>query len=96
MTAPIIGMKTLPEYHENDFLMGAFVGLVRFMFNQDEMVKIFKEETGLDIRKILIRSPIQKMVDEACDFDGHEEFAAFADWVNVNFWGQFTDDMLSV
>jgi len=93
--APIIGMKTIPLYYDNNLLMGGFVGLVRFAFNTDDIVGRYKTETGVDIRKILIRSPFVKMIDDACGFDGHEEFAAFADWVNVNLWGQFTGDMFS-
>ena len=95
MAAPIIGMKTIPLYHDNDMLMGGFIGLVRFAFNKEEIVTQYKDETGIDIHRIVARSPIESMVDKACGFDGHEEFAAFADWVNVNFWGQFTSDMLS-
>ena len=88
MTAPIEGMKTIPEYHDNQILMGAFIGLIRFAFMEDEIVKKYKDDTGKDIRRIFPTSPIEMMVDKACGYDKREDFCAFADWVNVTMWGE--------
>ena len=85
---PIKGMKTVPAYRENDLLTGAFLALVSFAFREDEIAEQYNKETGFNIRRIIPNSPLAAMIDKACGYDGNEDFAAFADWVNVNLWGE--------
>lgn len=88
---PIAGMKTIPDGNENNLLMGAFLGLVKFAFNNDEIVEEYKKESGFNIRRICPKSPFEAMIDKSCGYDGREDFAAFADWVNINLWGDVND-----
>ena len=85
---PIKGMKTIPEFHDRDIMMGAFIGLIRYAWNNDEIRHQFEQETRINLGHIIPRNPIEAMIDEACGYDGKEAIIAFCDWVNVNLWGE--------
>jgi len=88
---PIVGMKAVPwGCDEGPLMAGAFVGCVRFALGEPELRQQFKDETGQDITALVTGSPIDRMIDEAT---GHDRavFAAFADWVSVNLWGDGTE-----
>jgi len=85
---PIEGMKTVPQFHDDDIMMGAFVGLVRFALREKEIIDRFKADTGIDLSKLVSKSPIEKMIDTACGHNGRMEIISFVDWVNVNLWGE--------
>ena len=85
---PIKGMKTIPEFHNNDMMMGAFIGLIRYAWNNDEIRHEFEKTTGINLGHIIPRNPIEAMIDKACGYDGKDEIIVFADWVNVNLWGE--------
>lgn len=75
-------------------MTGAFLGLVSFAITQNAFIDAFLKERP-DFKSILRRSPFERMVDKATGFEEDkksEMMAAFADYVNVNLWGDGESD----
>lgn len=82
MTPPIEGMKVRP--YGEDYMVGAFFGIVSFCLSNDGARGAFKKATGRDLDKS--RSPIEVQIDQATGYD-RDTLALFADWVAETEWG---------
>lgn len=84
MQPPIKGM-TLRPWGE-DYMVDAFIGLVRHLLSVEEAREAFKRSTGYDIMNLVGQPLINQMVDKAT---GHANtvIAAFGDWVAEKHWG---------
>lgn len=83
---PITGMTLIPLGAESPPKMMGFLSFLMFSASQPECRELFKKETGHDLDKLLNRTPIDEMIDQAT---GHEKtvFIAFADWITKTAWG---------
>lgn len=84
MKIPIEGMKTVPM--GEDIMIGAWIGLLVWASEKEDIVEDFKRDTGKDIKSFLNRTPIIRMIDEATGYD-KDVVIAWADWVTENLWG---------
>lgn len=76
---------TLPQ-NTPEFMAPAYFGCLRWALQFDPILESFKEVTGKNIPAS--RSPIEKLVDEACGINHGEEFIkAFVPWFNEQVWG---------
>lgn len=77
MTVPPMGLPLMED---------AWKGLVRYCAGQPEAIEAFARDTGRDLSKIMPRSPLEAIIDQAT---GHqsEVFVAFCDWVTETLWG---------
>lgn len=69
-----------------DFMSDAWVGCVRWAIGKREMRDAFKSDTGFDIDRLLTRTPVEAMFDEATGLD-RDLLLKFCDWVTENVWG---------
>lgn len=88
MATPLKGMKVLPLYHEDPIMMGAWLSFFNVSLKQKEVIAAYKKDTGIDITNIFPKSPIDKMIDDACCYCPEDEILKFADWVTENIWGR--------
>lgn len=80
--------KLLEQYApkgDDAYLLPAWLGCLRWAMTTPEIMRRFEAKTGL--KWMPGRSPIERMVDEACGVQD-EFFDAFAKWMNDNLWGE--------
>jgi hypothetical protein len=92
MTEIVKGMKITPwGTKDNPLMQGMFVGCVQWAIGDKDIVESFKKDTGNDLNSLRF-SGIDGMIDEATGRAG-EMFAAFADYVAENIWGDENSDI---
>ena len=77
-------MKHKP--YGEDYMVGAWMDFLFFLYRQEWARNEFKTETGIDIRGVLLSGGINKMIDEATGFT-RDAVIKWADWVTLNHWG---------
>lgn len=91
---PIEGMKTRP--YGLPLMLAAWKGCIAWAAQEPEVLTRFISESGIQFKPPAPRSPIDRMIDSATGRDGSagaipenaHVFAAFADWVTINWWGE--------
>jgi len=78
---------------EREVMIAGWIGCINYAAETAEIRDAYKAETGKDfIATFKRRTPIDKMIDQACGFDHeaakHEAFLDFAEWVTRNLWGR--------
>jgi len=68
-------------------MAGAFMSCAVWAASKEEIVKAFEKDTGWDVRTVVLRSSIEKMVDEATGRD-REFLGKWYDWVAENIFGE--------
>ena len=90
-TVPVPGMKVVPEYFGTEAWEilhgGMWATLCEFMLEKPGAIDAFERETGLKMRSLVPRSPMDALVDQA---SGYRDtvMAAWCDWVTKNCWGE--------
>lgn len=84
---PIPGMTTRPYGLGNPIMVGAWLGCLHAAFEQDEACAAFKALHGYDIRRLLKRTPIERMIDQGTGYE-RTVLAAWADFVTRTVWGE--------
>lgn len=67
------------------YLLPAWLGCLRWAMGEEKIMAQFEKDTGE--KWIPGRSPIERMVDDACGVQ-KEFFEKFAKWMNENIWGE--------
>ncbi len=84
MNKPIKGMTQIPIGEE--YMVPAWVGMVRHALGAEYIKKEFKKETGFDVDHVLKATGINAIIDQKTGYQ-RDIIAKFADWVTVNLWG---------
>lgn len=71
---------------DHAYLLPAWLGCLRWAMSTPKIMKQFEADTGM--KWLSGRTPIERMVDEACSVRD-EFFEAFAKWMNENIWGDY-------
>ena len=85
---PIKGMTKEP--YGLPMMLDAWLGCLHWAIGKDEIRAQFKSDTGKNLESLVGATAFEKMIDKATGYD-RELFAAFADWVTINFWGDDAD-----
>ena len=86
MKKPIKEMKYEPYGLDNEIIVGAWLGLVRYAVSIEVYRDEFKKETGIDISNTLKSHGINAMIDQTTGYQKHAVIK-WADWVTKNLWG---------
>lgn len=81
-----LGMTKIPEGWP--LMAQAFIDFALWAVKQEDFLDQFKADIGYDLRRVVPKNGLDRMIDEACGFNGKETFAAFLDWLVVNHWGE--------
>ncbi len=84
---PVEGMKVIPYGWGDPFLSGAFMECAKWAASEKEVMDTFESETGKSLNRLVGRSPITIMVDDATGFS-RDLVASWFDWVALNVWGE--------
>ena len=88
---PVIGMTITPYGWGDPLLSGAFMACVNWAASEKSIMDAFEKETGMNLNRLVGRSPITMMVDDATGFS-RDLVAKWFDWVAVNVWGDDSDE----
>ncbi len=69
-----------------------FFSFAMYAIGKDEIVDQYKYETGVDLRKLVPKSALDKMIDGATGYS-NEVMAKFLDWLVINHWGEGKEDV---
>ncbi len=81
---PIRGMTTVPLGIGDNY--GSWFACVTHAIGEPSIRAQFKLDTGWDVDSVLMRTPIEKMVDKATGYE-MMLMLKFFDWVTINIWG---------
>ena len=81
-----LGMKHIPLGWP--MMAGAFIGFAQYAITVDAFLVQFQEDTGIDVRSIIPRNELERMIDHATGNNGAGIFSTFLDWLVVNHWGE--------
>jgi len=76
------------EPYGPDYMVGAWVALLRYLLGKEQARNDFKAETGIDIQSVVNARSLNKLIDEATGFT-KDAVIKWADWVTVNHWGEY-------
>jgi hypothetical protein len=72
-----------------NYMIDAWLGCISWAVSRKEITDLFYKETGLPPLAPL--GTFASKIDEACGI--HEStLKAFIKWVNINYWGNVTDE----
>lgn len=84
MTPPIEGMKLRP--YGEDYMIGAYMSLVMSAYDIELNRKLFKSDTGINIKDVVSAKGLIAMIDESTGYQ-KDCIVKWCDWVTENLWG---------
>ena len=72
-----------------------FFSFAVYAIGKDEIVEQYKMETGVDLRKLVPKTVLDKMIDGATGYS-NETMSKFLDWLVVNHWGEEKEDVPAI